>query len=148
MHTTCLLSKFSVRIPTYPDISRQAPLYNYSQLLDVRHGREMPSLTEITRFYSIQTPDEFRRFLTTYGFLVSFLSDAIEPLRQYFPSNALILSVQTDPDTCVQNLILSIDIQNDPEQAMQRLDQMDALWWFNVSPKIRDLVLITLSAAG
>lgn len=59
-----------------------------------------------------------------------------------------MLSVQTDPDTCVQNLILSIDILNDPDQAMQGLDQMDAEWWFNVSPKIRDLVLITLSAAG
>lgn len=108
--------------------------------------RTLPSLTEITRFYSINTPDEVRRFLTIYDFLSPFLIDAIGSLRQYFPKHTLMLSVQTDPDTCVQNLILSIDIQNDPDQAMQGLDRMDAEWWFNVSPKIRDLVLITLSA--
>jgi hypothetical protein len=108
--------------------------------------RILPSLTEITRFYSIKTPDKVRRFLTTHDFLRPFLIDAIESLRQYFPDNTLVLSVQTDPDTCVQNLILSIDIQNDPDQAMQGLDQMDTGWWFTVSPKIRDLVLITLSA--
>jgi hypothetical protein len=110
--------------------------------------RTQPSLAEITRFYAIQASDEVRRFLTAYDFLNPFLIDATEPLRKYFPNHTLMLSVQTDPDTCVQNLILSIDIQNDPDQAMQGLDQMDAEWWFNVSPKIRDLVLITLSAAG
>jgi addiction module HigA family antidote len=107
-----------------------------------------PYLAEIASKYSIQSPNEVRRFLAAHDFLPPFLIEAIEPLRQYFPGHALSLSVQTDPDTRVKKLLLSIDIQNNPDQAMQRLDQMDAEWWFNISPKVRDLVLITLSAAG
>ncbi len=109
--------------------------------------RTLPPLTEINRFYMLQMPEEVRRFLTGYDFLIPFLVDATEHLHQYFPEHVLTLSVQTDPDTCVQNLILSIDIQNDPDQALQALDQMDVEWWFNVSAKIRDLVLITLGTA-
>lgn len=108
--------------------------------------RAQPYLAEVSRIYYVQSPNEVRRFLAAHDFLVLFLIEAIEPLRQYFSGHALSLSVQTDPDTRTKNLLLSIDIQDDPDQVMQRLDQMDAEWWFNIPPKIRDLVLVTLSA--
>jgi len=98
--------------------------------------------------YVVTATESVGRFLSAYNFLNSFLVDALEPLHQYFPDHSFQLSIQSDPDSGVENLLLSIDIQNDPDAALEALDQLDAGWWFNVSPKIRDLVLLTLSAGN
>lgn len=93
----------------------------------------------LEQLYTFRGRTEILQFLDQYPFLVRVLLEAPEKIRQYFPNYELFLEVIPDPEIIdYVLLVLSIVINLDPNDAVDRLNQMNLDWWLkNTTHEVR-----------
>jgi hypothetical protein len=86
----------------------------------------------LERSYTLREPQQVWEFLAKYPFLVPVLLEAPEKIKQYFPDSKLFLEVVPDPEIIDWvPLVLSINTTLDPDDAVDRQNQLDKDWWLN-----------------
>lgn len=143
--------------PVYDPQLYRAIATNYDELLSSFRGtfRETLStyftiveLDTLTRLYAFRRPSEIIEFLINNPFLLQFLQDAHEQIRNYFDKSAhLILELTTDPEvTEDQQLVIFIRTTLSPNEAIKHLDQLDERWWLDVPINMRKKLCIDVES--
>ncbi len=85
--------------------------------------------------YALRRRDEVVDFLSQHPFLVALLHEAHGKIQTYFHSyRQLILEVVTDPEGADdRQLVLFIQTDVRPEEALDGLDRLDKGWWLKAS---------------
>ena len=100
----------------------------------------------LEQLYTFRGRTEILQFLDhRYPFLVPVLLEAPEKICQYFPDSQLFLQVIPDaeiPDWV--HLVLSILIKLDPNDAVERFNQLDWNWGLHNSYEVRSKFFTTL----
>jgi len=98
-------------------------------------------LTELGLKYNIRTP-EVLDFLKEHETLASFLiEDAYNKIREYFPTEELVLDILTDPETNEKILVVFIRTDLNPEQALSKLEKLDEDWWLSAASRAEKLCI-------
>lgn len=99
----------------------------------------------LEQLYTFRGRTEVLQFLEQYPFLVPVLLEAPEKIRHYFPDSQLFLEVVPDAEIIGWVLlVLSILINLDPYDAVDRLNQMDMNWWVHTPYEVRKNVCTLL----
>lgn len=93
----------------------------------------------LEQLYTFRGRTEILQFLDKYPFLVRVLLEAPEKIRQYFPDSGLFLEVVPDAEVIDWiMLVLSILINIDPNDVVDKLNQMNLDWWLkNTTHEVR-----------
>lgn len=91
--------------------------------------------------YTFREPAKVTRFLEQYPFLIPLLLEAPEQIRIYFPGSPLFLQYLPDPEIDYPLLVLYVGTNLEPEEAVERLDQLDD-WWVEVPNRDRGKLCI------
>ncbi len=88
---------------------------------------------ELSRFYSFRNPAEVFSFLQTHPFLTPLLLEAYPQIEERFgPNPEVVLEVITDPEAADdQELFAFIRTDLAPEEALEKLHQLDENWWLD-----------------
>jgi hypothetical protein len=98
--------------------------------------------------YTLRGRTDILQFLDKYPFLLPVLLEAPEKIRQYFPDSQLFLEVVPDAEIIDWvHLVLSILINFNPYDAVQKLNQIDWDWGIHNSYEVRSKFFITLEYA-
>ena len=90
------------------------------------------NIEALKQLYTFRGYTEVLQFLEQYPFLVPVLLEAPDKIRHYFPDCQLFLEVSIDPEIIdYVLLVLSILMNLDPDEAVNRLHQLDKDWWLN-----------------
>ncbi len=99
------------------------------------------AVTELVLKYNIRSP-KVLDFLKEHETLVSFLiEDAYSKIREYFPTEELVLDVLTDPETNEKILIAFIRTDLSPEDALSKLEKLDEDWWLSAASRVEKLCI-------
>lgn len=99
----------------------------------------------LEQFYTFRGRTEILQFLDRHPFLGSVLLEAPEKIRQYFPDSGLYLEVIPDVEIADWvHLVLSILMKLDPNDAVDRLNQLDWNWGLHNSYEVRSKFFTTL----
>ena len=99
------------------------------------------AVTELVLKYNIRSP-KVLDFLKEHETLVSFLiEDAYSKIREYFPTEELVLDVLTDPETNEKILIAFIRTDLSPEDALSKLEKLDEDWWLSAASREEKLCI-------
>jgi hypothetical protein len=98
----------------------------------------------LERFYVLRRREEVVDFLSDHPFLLALLQDAQGQIETHFRSySQLILEVVTDPEALDdRELVLFIQTELGPEEALASLDRLDENWWFDASRVSRGMLCI------
>jgi hypothetical protein len=84
----------------------------------------------LERLYTFRRRAEIGYYLWEYPFLVSLLIEASSHISDYFPGSQLFLEVVSDPETGGEGqLVVFVATSFLPQEALDRLDQLDEEWW-------------------
>lgn len=100
----------------------------------------------LEQLYTFRGRTEVLAFLDKYPFLVPILLEAPEKICYYFPDSQLFLEVVPDAEIIdwIQ-LVLSILINIDPYEAVNKLHQLDLEWWLkNTTNEMRSKLFTLL----
>lgn len=84
--------------------------------------------------YTLKTAKDVYDFMASNPHFLTLLMEAYGRIRYYFPSEILLLDAVTDPDE-IENKQLVIYICTDlsPQDAIDKLDQLDDNWLLNAT---------------
>ena len=99
----------------------------------------------LEQLYTFRGRTEVLQFLEQYPFLVPVLLEAPEKIHHYFPDSQLFLEVVPDAEIIdwVQ-MVLSICMNLDPDEAVDRQNQLDKDWWVGVSQQVQEQLFTLL----
>jgi hypothetical protein len=93
--------------------------------------------------YTLKTAADVYDFVGSNPHLLPWLMETYHQIRNYFPSEILFLEVVTDPDEIGdKQLVIYICTDLSPQEAIDKLDQLDDNWWLNVSDASDSKLLI------
>jgi len=99
----------------------------------------------LEQLYTFRERTEVLAFLDKYPFLVPVLLAAPEKICHYFPDAQLFLEVVPDAEVADWVLLaLSILVNINPYDAVNRLKQMDMNWWVHTPYEVRKNVCTLL----
>ncbi|HWS83911.1 MAG TPA: hypothetical protein VN207_06595 [Ktedonobacteraceae bacterium] len=111
-------------------------------LLTARLKNETQQLEQL---YRLRNPEEVWHFLETHQYLLSYLVEAHDHIRKYFPTDVLFLEYTADPEIVgEEQLIVSIAAEQDVDEAHDALNQLDHDWWFEANSQADDDLCIML----
>jgi hypothetical protein len=96
-----------------------------------------PTLEDLRTRYTFRRPAEVEGFLNAYPHRIPVLIEAAEVIPRYFgPDAPLVLEVVSDPEDedLLSELFALVQIDLDPNDALDRLDRLDDEWWTDRSP--------------
>lgn len=94
-------------------------------------------IKSLDKLYTLRERTETLEFINKYPFLVPVLLEAPKRIYQYFPDSQLFLEAIPDPEMVnYVQLVLSILITLEPEDAVDRLNQLDREWWHSVPHEV------------
>ncbi|MEB3179946.1 MAG: hypothetical protein VKL59_13045 [Nostocaceae cyanobacterium] len=99
----------------------------------------------LEQLYRLRSRSEVLEFINKYPFLLPVLLEAPEKIRQYFPDSQLFLEVDTDaeiPDWV--HLVLSILMNLEPDEAVDRLHELDKDWFRGLPYQVHQQFFTTL----
>jgi hypothetical protein len=97
--------------------------------------------------YILRRPNEVIEFLSRHSSLVEILEEAPRQIHRHFGdgTSSLILEVIQDPDAeGDEELILFIQTKLPVDQALQRLDRLDDMWWLDTGSRTQGNLGINL----
>ncbi|HID61453.1 MAG TPA: hypothetical protein EYP49_01715 [Anaerolineae bacterium] len=107
----------------------------------VRVQRAVLQLLE--RLYTFRRRVEVLGFLEKYPFLAPLLLEAYDRIRIYFPDSPLFLEVVTEPEANDDyQLVVSVAIVLDPDEALESLEQFDEDWWLDALDRAQGMLCI------
>lgn len=114
-------------------------------MTDTAIGVPEADIKALEHSYTLRGRDEVLQFVDKYPFLVPVLLEAPEKIGDYFPDSQLFLEVVPDAEvTDWVHLVLSILMKLDPDDAVDRLNQLDWNWVIHNSYEVRSKFFTTL----
>ena len=99
----------------------------------------------LEQLYTFRKQPDVLQFIEKYPFLLPVLLEAPDKIHNYFPNAQLFLQVVSDPEIIDYiKLVLSICMNFDPYEAMDREDVLRKDWWLAVSHEVRRNLSILL----
>ncbi len=97
--------------------------------------QKAPTPEALEKLYSYRRPDEVKKYIKAYPFLVPLLVEAYDKIGEYFGSNpAVILEVVTDPEADdYRELFAFIQTNFAPEEVLDRINRLDQEWGLDAS---------------
>jgi len=96
--------------------------------------------------YTLKTVRDVYDFIGNNPYLLPLLMEAYSRIRNFFPSEILFLEVATDPDEIGdKQLVIYICTDLSPQEAIDKLNQLDDNWWLNASDASDSKLLIQWS---
>lgn len=90
---------------------------------------QVERISLLPQFYEIKKPGEVFKFLYNHPGLVEIVFEAIYALRNVFgPDVSLELELVTDPETDETELFALVEVDLEPEVALQKLEEFDQNW--------------------
>lgn len=103
-------------------------------------------LDALERLYVIADRNAVRGFLIQRPFLVPLLFEAHQEIARFFTGASLRLAIVTDPeDEHDRHLTLFIVTSLDAEDAVARLQALDAAWWLDALIRARSALSISIT---
>ena len=104
-------------------------------------------LRKLEKFYvfrNLRNRSEVIKFVVDNSFLLHPLCEACEQIRNCFGNSAqVVLEVVTDPEFADdQELVIFIRTDLSPDEAFEKLEQIDDEWWLDVPPNVREKLCI------
>jgi len=88
--------------------------------------------SNIENLYLFRDANEVRSFLEENPFLIPLLQEAHIHIKEYFPDSDVVLEVVTDPEIMGEKeLVASIVVEQNVEEACETLDRLDEEWWLD-----------------
>ncbi|MBE0516022.1 MAG: hypothetical protein IBX41_01345 [Methanophagales archaeon] len=141
-----------VRPEQFPKIESLANFYN--QLIKSIQGEfwnktvsnyPFLDLRGLKQLYVLRREEEVYDFLVKDSFLFPLLLEAYDKISNYFEeSSKVFLEVVTDPEAGDEDLLISIHTNLRPEEAFNRLSQLDKEWWLDTPTYVRKKICIDL----
>lgn len=101
-----------------------------------------PTTDDVATLYLFREPDEVRRFLTTYPFLVPLLVEARQIIAQHFPPGTPVaLDLLYDRETGSEDdteLFALVQTNLAPEETRPRFDRFRDEWWLGNFRRAKD----------
>lgn len=93
----------------------------------------------LEHLYDFRNQSEVIRFAVDNSFLLQTLHEASEQIRNYFGESVqAVLEVVSDPEFFEdQELVIFIRTDLSPDEAFEKLEQMDDEWWLDVPADVR-----------
>lgn len=99
----------------------------------------------LERLYTLRDKPEIVQFINQHPFLLPVLLEAPDKIRIHFPDSPLFLQVDRDPENSNDvDLVVSILIDLDPDDAVYRLNQLDKDSRVDLPYEVRKLFITTL----
>ena len=101
-------------------------------------------LRKLEQRYVFRNKYEVMDFAVNNSFLLQPLHEVCEYIRNYFRESAqAVLEVVTDPEFAEdQELVIFIHTDLSPEEAFEKLEQIDDEWWLDVPSNVRKKLCI------
>ncbi len=103
-------------------------------------------LDAIERFFVVDDRSAVRSFVIQRPFLVPLLFEAYQEISLYFGNASLQLKLITDPEDDSRRLTVTIMTSLSPDDAVERLQQLDEQWWLDALGRTRGALSISISA--
>lgn len=137
---------------TYPSSKMEKQMQTMRNALVHKHpiaATTLPSkIVEehpLEKLYVVRQSKETLQFIRENSFLDPLLREASTHIKRYFPSSELFLEVVADPDIPDEKqLVVSIPVQQKPEEASLALDELDENWWLDAMERAQNKLCITL----
>lgn len=114
-------------------------------MTDIVIGILQADIEALEHLYTFRGRTEILQFLDKYPFLVPVLLEAPEKIRNCFPESKLFLEVVPDAEVVDWVLlVLSILMKLEPDDAVDKLNQMDMEWWIHTPYEVRKNVCTIL----
>lgn len=101
--------------------------------------RSWPDLSQIEATYALPDHDPVVRYLERYAFLIPILVEASEIIPRFFPKGTKV-ALRLIPDReamAHEDLFGIIHTSLPPDEALDRLDQLDEAWWLATAVSAR-----------
>src|SRR5262249_11405891 len=86
--------------------------------------------------YVFRNANDVTSFLEENPFLIPLLQEARIQIKRYFPDSDVVLEVVTDPEIMGEKeLVASIVVGQNVEEACDTLDRFDEEWWLDASDR-------------
>ena len=104
------------------------------------------SLLEVQReFHLKEKRVEVLSFLETNPFLIPLLLETYSNIQQDFPTSAILLRVDTEPEEFdTRQLVASITTDMAPDDAVDALTRFDRRWWLQAMKRSQGKLQVTL----
>ncbi len=101
-------------------------------------------LRKLEQLYIFRNRSEVIEFAVDNSFLLQPLHEACEQIRNYFGNSAqVVLEVITDPEFAEdRELVISIRTNIPPDEAFEKLEQIDDEWWLDIPANVRKKLCI------
>jgi hypothetical protein len=96
------------------------------------------------RTYALRNEAEIAAFLHQYPFIEPLLQDAPGHIRAHFPESALSLEAYYDPEDNFDQIILWVETNLEPSEALAQRDAFYEQWWFDALAQIQRRLTINL----
>ena len=98
----------------------------------IKTASQIERISMLSQLYTIKQPGEVFKFLYNYPSLVEIIFEAVDALYNIFGADAsLELELVTDPETDESELFALVEVDMDPEVALQKLEEFDQHWFLD-----------------
>lgn len=120
----------------YQHLTEMHNFYNMGYaLVQQRRTRRRSTGSSIDTMFSFRKRNEVYRILAKNIRLKKSIIDAHKVIGRYFRSERLVLEVIQDPDDRSSQLVIFIQTNLSPQEALDKLHKFDKEWWLNTSTK-------------
>jgi hypothetical protein len=102
-------------------------------------------VTALEKLYALRGRYQVLGYIEQYPHLMSFLLEAAEKIKEYFPQERLSLNVITDPEIIGWiKLAILIIIEGDIEEVDSQFDRLLEEWWLDIPKPLEELLFLNL----
>lgn len=113
-------------------------------MTDIVIGILQADIEALEHLYTFRGRTEILQFLDKYPFLVPVLLEAPEKIRNCFPNPSCFWKLCQMLKSSTGYLVLSILMKLEPDDAVDKLNQMDMEWWIHTPYEVRKNVCTIL----
>jgi len=95
----------------------------------IKTASQIERISMLSQLYTIKQPGEVFKFLYNHPSLVEIIFEAADALHNVFGQDATLeLELVTDPESDEAELFALVEVDMDPEIALQKLEEFDQNW--------------------
>jgi len=106
--------------------------------------KKLNDINLLESLYIFKNPEEIKKFLLVYDYLIDYLFEAYHQIRGIFEENLIEICLEYDRDSeeDFEGLFVTIKTNLSPEPSLNLLEKLDEEWWLKVDFKIRSVITI------
>lgn len=108
--------------------------------------KTIKDIESLERIYTFKHPNDIKRLLLSFEFLIPALFEAYKQILEIFKENALELSLEydRDPEEDFEGLSIIIRTNLSPESSLDLLNKFDQEWWLDIDYEIRKILNVMI----